>query len=421
MKAEILNIGDEILIGQIVNTNAVWIAEQFNLLGIPVAKMTTVGDTKKSITDALNLALKEHEIIVITGGLGPTKDDLTKDVLAEFFDSKLIFDNSVFEMLSRFFESRGKIMNDANKSQCYVPEKCKVLMNHWGTAPGMLFEIDKKLIVSLPGVPLEMKEIMTQYFFPLLSEKYKLPPLIHRSYNTEGIPESELMMTISEWENQLPSSIKLAYLPSAGQVKLRLSSLNKDGNASSLIDIEEKKLKSLIGNEIFGINEQTLEEVIKDLLVQKGQTITTAESCTGGYIAHKLTSVSGISKVYPGSIITYDYWVKTELLGVTKETLEKYGAVSKETVIEMARGVKSLMKTDYAIAVSGIAGPEGGTPEKPVGTVWMAWNTPEGILAKRFQFGKNRGINIHRTYQAGLNTLRKLILGIPVENSFWES
>lgn len=420
IKAEVINIGDEILIGQIVNTNAVWIAEQFNFLGIPISRMTTVGDTREAILKSVDDALKDHDIIIITGGLGPTKDDLTKHVLAEYFESEMRFDEAVFNLLDTFFKSRGRTMSEANKTQCYVPEKCTVLMNYWGTAPGMLFEKNGKYIVSLPGVPVEMKEIITHAFIPFIREKFSLSPLVHRSYITEGIPESELMVTIGEWEDHLPPSIKLAYLPSAGQVKLRMSSLNEDGKANELMDAEEKKLLQLIGDEIFGRENETLEEVIKKLLVEKNQTITTAESCTGGYIAHKLTSVPGISKAYPGSVITYDYWVKTALLGVKEETLEKFGAVSKETVIEMAEGVKKLMKTDYAISVSGIAGPDGGTDEKPVGTVWVAWATGKGTFTKRFRFGKDRNINIHRTYQASLNVLRKLILDIPLKEGFWE-
>lgn len=421
MKAEILNIGDELLIGQIVNTNAVWIAQQFNLLGIPVARMSTVGDTREAILSAVHTALAEHDIVVMTGGLGPTKDDITKATLCEYFDSPLRFDDEVYQMLDGFFRSRGRVLSEVNKTQCYVPEKCTVLMNHWGTAPGMLFEQDGKLLVSLPGVPNEMKHLISERFLPILKQKFKLPPLVHRSYNTEGIPESELMVTIGEWENQLPASIKLAYLPSAGQVKLRMSSLNEDGMADSLMDAEEAKLKTLIGHEIFSMDETSLEMVIKDLLLERNQSITTAESCTGGYIAHKLTSVPGVSKVYPGSVITYDYWVKSELLGVSPATLEQFGAVSRETVIEMAEGARKRMKTDYAIAVSGIAGPDGGTADKPVGTVWMAWATPDKTIARRFRFGTDRASNIHRTYQASLNVLRKLILGIALGEGFWES
>jgi nicotinamide-nucleotide amidase len=293
-------------------------------------------------------------------------------------------------------------------------------MNNWGTAPAMLFEKDGKYLVSMPGVPMEMKEIMTHRVLPFLHEKFELPPLVHRSYLTEGIPESELMKTIEAWEDALPPSIRLAYLPSVGQVKLRMSSLNEDGHADQLMDEQEKKLKEIICDEIFGYDEDTLEGVIKKLLEERNQSITTAESCTGGFIAHRLTCVPGVSKVYPGSIVTYDYWVKTELLGVRTETLEKYGAVSRQTVMEMAEGAKKKMRTDYAIAVSGIAGPDGGTPEKPVGTVWMAWATPDGIFAKQFLFGNNRAANIHRSYQSSLNILRKLMLGLEIKEGFWE-
>jgi len=420
IRAEIINIGDEILIGQIVNTNSVWIAEQFNLLGIPVARMTTVSDTKESILGSVERAFEDHDVIVVTGGLGPTKDDITKYVLAEFFGSGFRFDQEVYDHLDAFFKGRGRPFSEANQSQCNIPEKCTVLMNNWGTAPGMLFEKNGKYLFSLPGVPYEMKELMTHRVIPFIHRHFSLPPLVHRSYITEGIPESELMKTIEQWEDNLPPSIRLAYLPSAGQVKLRMSSLNEDGNAGALMDKYEAELKAIIGNEIFGYNEDTLELVIRNLLLERNLTITTAESCTGGYLAHKLTSVPGISKVYPGSVITYDYNTKTKLLGVKEETLLTFGAVSKETVLEMASGVQRLLGTDYAIAVSGIAGPDGGTPTKPVGTVWMAWATPEGSFARRFQFGNSRIGNIHRTYQTGLNILRKLILNIPMEENFLE-
>jgi nicotinamide-nucleotide amidase len=420
MKAEVINIGDEILIGQIINTNAVWIAEQFNLLGVPIAKMCTVADQREAIMEAVDLAFNQQDLIIVTGGLGPTKDDITKKTLADYFGTELIFNPEVYDHLNEWFKSRGREFSEANQTQCYVPANCKVLMNNWGTAAGMLFEKNGKFLVSLPGVPKEMKMLIQHYIIPFIQTQFKLHPLVHRSYNIEGIPESELMKTIETWEDNLPSSIKLAYLPSAGTVKLRMSSLNLDGNANVLMDQESKKLHDIIGDDIFGYEEQTLEEVIKELLVQNNQTLTTAESCTGGYVAHKLTSVPGISQVFPGSFVTYDYWVKTEILGVKAETLTQHGAVSKEVVLEMATGAKKRLKTDYAIALSGIAGPTGGTPEKPVGTVWIAWATPHETVAKCFHFPNDRMANIHLSYQKSLNILRRLILGLPLKKEFWE-
>lgn len=420
MKAEIINIGDEILIGQIINTNAVWIAEQFNLLGIPIARMTTVADNEDAIIQAVDTAFRNHDIIVMTGGLGPTKDDITKKTLVHYFNTELVFNQEVYDQLNNWFNARGRNFNEVNQTQCYVPSNCKVLMNKWGTAPGMLFEKEGKFLISLPGVPSEMKNLMSHYVIPFIKKQFHLHPLVHRSYNIEGIPESELMKTIEDWENNLPPTIKLAYLPSAGIVKLRMSSLNEDGKAGDMIESEAKKLHAIIGDEIFGYEEENLETIIKELLLIRNKTLTAAESCTGGYLAHKLTSVPGISKVFPGSFVTYDYWVKTDVLGVKKDTLEKFGAVSKEVVLEMALAAKSKLKTDYAIALSGIAGPDGGTSEKPVGTVWIAWATPEISIAKKFVFPGDRAGNIHLSYQKSLSILRRLILGIPLKREFWE-
>jgi nicotinamide-nucleotide amidase len=420
MKAEIINIGDELLIGQIINTNAVWIANQFNELGVSIARMTTVADNYESIIDAVNAGFRQHDIVIMTGGLGPTKDDITKNTLMKYFNTELVFSQEVYDQLNHWFTSRGRIFSEVNQTQCYVPANCKVLINKWGTAPGMLFEIEGKYLVSLPGVPSEMKNLILHYIIPFIQEEYNLPPQIHKSYNIEGIPESELMKTIEVWENNLPSTIKLAYLPSAGMVKLRMSSLNINGEAEQLIKMEADKLHQIIGNDIFGYDEETLEIVIKKLLEIKHLTLTTAESCTGGFLAHKLTSVPGISKVFPGSFVTYDYWVKTDILGVQKETLEKFGAVSREVVLEMASAAKKKMKTDYAIALSGIAGPDGGTEDKPVGTVWIAWATPVTTIAKKFVFPSDRTGNILLSYQKSLSILRRLILNIPLKQEYWE-
>jgi nicotinamide-nucleotide amidase len=419
-QAEILNIGDELLIGQIVNTNAVWLAQELNKRGVAVQRMTTVGDREMDIVAALTHAMQHQDIIIITGGLGPTKDDLTKDILTRFFNTRLVFHEEVFQLLDSFFKKRGRVLNEANKTQCYVPEACTVLMNYWGTAPGMLFEKEGKIIVSLPGVPLEMKELMNKYIFPLIESRYTLPPLIHRSFLTEGIPESELMTILTDWENNLPPSIKLAYLPSAGQVTLRLSTLNTDGKGKELILEQEEKLKAIIGHEIVGYDGETLEQVIQRIFIENKLTLGTAESCTGGYIAHKITSVPGSSAYFMGSVVSYHNRVKQEILQVKNETLQTVGAVSKETVIQMAENARKILHTDYTIAVSGIAGPDGGTPEKPVGTVWVAWATPQGTLTKKYAFGNDRLNNIHRTYQAALGVLRKLVLNIPVRENFWE-
>lgn len=420
MKTEIINIGDEILIGQITNTNAVWIAQEFNALGLSIHKMTTIGDTKEAITNALTSSFEENDVIILTGGLGPTKDDVTKKTIADFFHVELEENEEVYLLLKNWFESRGRELKDVNRLQASVPKNCKVLMNYWGTAPGMLFEENGKILVSLPGVPIEMKNLMSKHFFPYIQEKFNLKPLIHKSFLTEGIPESDLMKTIENWEDNLPDSLKLAYLPSAGMVKLRLSSQNLDGNAENIIEEESKKLHQIIGDEIYAYNDSSLEETIINLLQSRNESIAIAESCTGGYVSHKITSVPGASKVFWGSMITYDYTIKENELDVKKETLEKYGAVSKECVLEMAENIRTKMGTTYALSFSGIAGPDGGTEEKPVGTIWMAWATPKETIAKKFQFPNDRLGNIHRSSMTSLNILRKLILGIEIKKTIWE-
>lgn len=420
MKAEIITIGDEILIGQIVNTNSQWIAQQLNLIGVQVCNMCTIADDQSEIKNALDLSIKNHDIVIITGGLGPTKDDLTKQALTDYTNSQLVISEPVKKHLEAWFASRGKTLNEANKTQWMVPESCEPLLNLWGTAPGMLFRMSGKLVYSLPGVPVEMQQLFKTYIVPELKREFNLPPLIHKSFNTEGIPESDLMKTIENWEDNLPDDIKLAYLPSSGMVKLRLSTLNKDGKGLARIEAESVKLKSIIGDEIFGEEDDSLEKVIKELLVSNNITLTTAESCTGGYLSHKLTSVPGISKCFPGGFVTYDYWVKNEVLGIPESLLQKYGAVSREVVEEMAKASKKIMKSDYSIALSGIAGPDGGTEDKPVGTVWIGWATPTDVISKRFQFPGDRAGNIHRSYMKALSVLRKLILGIPVKQGYWE-
>lgn len=414
--AEIINIGDEILIGQIVNTNAVWLAARFSEIGLPVGRMTTVADTEIAITEAIDKAIADHTIIIITGGLGPTKDDVTKKTLCDYFNCGLTFHEEIKDRLEAFFRSRNRELNEPNRTQAYLPDACIPLYNDWGTAPGMWFEKDGKILVSLPGVPHEMKNLITHRVLPRLMTLFPMPPLTHRTFLTMGIPESELMQIIADWENALPPSVKLAYLPTAAEVKLRLTSMNTDGQAEALMDQLQIKLYELIGHEIYGTGDDTPENVIRKLLAERQMTLATAESCTGGYIAHKITSVPGSSEIYMGSVVAYDNRIKIHHLGVSEETLIRYGAVSGPVVEEMALNLKRMYEVDYTIAVSGIAGPGGGTEEKPVGTVWVAWATPQGVLSKKFLFGNDRLGNIHRTYQYSLNILRKLILGLPLKS-----
>lgn len=415
-KAEILTIGDEILIGQIINTNSVWIAQELNKRGVSVKRMTTVADRAADIREALEAAIAENDLILLTGGLGPTRDDITKSVLAEFFQSEWVVDTDTLAQLEAFYAARNRVLNDANRGQASVPANCRVLLNKWGTAPGMLFEHEGKWIVSLPGVPFEMKALLSAYIFPELESRYHLPAIEHRSFLTQGIPESELMYRIKSWEDALPPFLTLAYLPSVGEVKLRLTSVDAHEKARPEMDVQEAALRLILGDEIYGYEGDSLPAVIVKMLTEMQATISTAESCTGGFIAHQLTSVSGSSKVYLGSLITYDNRIKTQELGVSEELLMEYGAVSGPVVCQMASAIRQRMQTGYSIAVSGIAGPTGGTDEKPVGTVWIAWGTPQGVYAHKFLFGDNRERNMQLTAQTALNVLRKILSGNPPQH-----
>ncbi len=407
MKAEIINIGDELLIGQVVNTNASWMAAQLTKAGISVVQTTTIADDDKAIKNALDQAFVRAQVILISGGLGPTKDDITKKTLAEYFGSKLIFHPPTYEQVEKIFAARRFPVTEVNRQQAMIPEKCKPLFNKNGTAPGMWFEKDGKVAVSMPGVPFEMQAMVAEQVIPAIIEHFNMDAIVHKTVMTTGMPESILAENIKDWEANLPSNIKLAYLPQPGIVRLRLSGRGKDRQKlKAEISVQVDKLKKLIPEIIFGYDDVSLEEVIGQLLIKNKKTLSTAESCTGGYIAHLITSIPGSSGYFEGSVVSYSNRIKTDLLGVRTETLEKYGAVSREVVVEMAKGAKSGLKTDYSLAVSGIAGPDGGTKEKPVGTVWLALAGPKGTEAKLFYFGEHRGRNIRRSALAALNMLR---------------
>lgn len=408
MLAEIITIGDEILIGQITNTNASWIARELNMFGIRVSRMVSVGDAKNEIIDALTEASKRAGIIIITGGLGPTSDDITKPVLCEYFDSKLIFVKEVYEHVEKFIIARGSKMNDFNKGQAYVPEKCKVLFNHIGTAPGMEFKKDGCLYFSLPGVPFEMEALMKEKVILSIISEFKLKEITHKTIITQGLGESMLAETIAPWEKQLPSNVKLAYLPSPGIVKLRLSCYHED-NAIKVLDNEANKLNNFIGDYILSFQDETPEQILGRLLNAKNKTISTAESCTGGKISQLITSVSGSSNYFKGAVVAYSNEIKRDVLGVDENLLISYGAVSQQVVESMAAGALSKFKTDYAIAISGIAGPSGGTPDKPVGTVWLALASAEKVVSHKFQFAENRERNILRSAVIALGMMIKFI------------
>ncbi len=411
MTAEIITIGDELLLGQVVNTNAAWMAEHLHMAGIGVSRIVTVSDTGQEIVAALDEALTRADVVLMSGGLGPTSDDITKHTLCSYFNSRMVFHEPTFEQIKKFFDARGYKMTERNRLQAEVPEACTPIINHHGTAPGMLFEKDGKTIISMPGVPFEMEAMMDGQIIPMLTARGNSKIVVHRTVLTQGGGESFLSDLIQEWEVALPANMKLAYLPQPGIVRLRLSAIGGDRQQLvKSIDREIEALLKIIPDYIFGFENETLEGVVGKLLKQRGKSVSTAESCTGGYLSHLITSVPGSSDYYTGSVIAYSNKIKEQVLGVKKETLEAHGAVSEQTVIEMAAGIRDKFATDFALAVSGVAGPDGGTDEKPVGTVWIALAHPGGVDAKKFLFGDHRGRNIRRSALAALNMLRVRLL-----------
>lgn len=406
MKVEILTIGDELLIGQTINTNASWIGEKLTEIGLDVIRQTTISDDRNTILSTLHEATQRAQIIIVTGGLGPTKDDITKQTLCDYFNTKLIHNEAALENVKRIFKMRGRELSQLNIDQALLPEASKIIPNHHGTASGMWFEKDGVYVLSIPGVPYEMKAMMEDDIIPKLIEKFNLKPLPRITILTEGIVESVLAQKIEHWENEIRNEdYALAYLPTPGMVRLRITAPRN----KTLNDLREKaeQLKAIISEYVFGEGKETLEELVGELLRKQGKTLSTAESCTGGYIAHLITSVSGSSDYYLGSVVSYANAVKLNTLGVNENDLNNYGAVSQQVVEQMALGVKKLLHTDYAIATSGIAGPLGGTDEKPVGTVWIAIATPNGIASKLFMMGEHRERTIRKTAISALNMLRK--------------
>ncbi|MFN4234210.1 MAG: competence/damage-inducible protein A [Bacteroidia bacterium] len=409
--AEIITIGEELLIGQVIDTNSAWISEQLNLIGISVKQITSISDNKEQIIDTLKNAIKRSKIILITGGLGPTKDDITKQTLADFFDSKLIFNEDAFKNIEAIFKRRNLQVSELNKLQAYLPDNCKVIPNIEGTASGMLFRKDECIIISMPGVPYEMKTMMEKFILKELQNEFNLPYVVHKTILTQGIGESFLAEKIEKWENNLPSNISLAYLPSPGIVRLRLSAKGEEKEKlNELISLKIDELKEIISEYIFGYDNDTLEEIVGKLLKEKNKTLAIAESCTGGYLSHLITSVPGSSNYFKGSIISYANEIKMHELNVDEETLKRYGAVSKEVVEQMAKNILLKFNTDFAIATSGIAGPDGGTKDKPVGMVWIAVADKKSINAQVFYMGEHRGRNIQKSAISALNLLRKKIL-----------
>jgi len=411
MKAEIITIGDELLIGQTIDTNSAWMGSELSLAGFDVCWKTTVHDSRNDILKALSNASGRSDVVLITGGLGPTSDDITKPSLCEFFNTRLVINSKVLEMVENMMRKRNFTMNENNRRQAEVPESCTVLTNAAGTAPGMLFEKDRTLFISMPGVPAEMKYIMNEHVMPLLKARFTSQVIRHKNIMTYGAPEAKLAEMLTEFEEELPSNIRLAYLPSAGIIKLRLTGTgNTREYVSEIIDAQVNKLYRIIPELIFGEDEESLAMVIGKLLRDRKKTLCTAESCTGGNIAHWITSVPGSSDYFTGSVVAYDNRIKTRLLGTDEKVIESEGAVSEAVVRSMAEGVRRLLCTDYSVATSGIAGPAGGTAAKPVGTLWIAVTSDSGTISEKHTFGNDRNVNITRFSNAALNLLRKQIL-----------
>ena len=411
MIAEIITIGDEILIGQVVDTNSAWLGEQLNLHGIEVVKISSISDKHDQIIEALALAEKHADLVLITGGLGPTKDDITKKALCDFFDCGMLKNEQVLKHVVDMLSRRNVVINSMNEEQAMVPESCTILHNPNGTAPGMWFEQIDTIFVSMPGVPFEMKDITRKEILPRLSETGRTKAIYHQTVLTYGVPESMLAEKIEDWEQALPAFIKLAYLPSQLMVRLRLSAYGENEDLlKNEVDKQIEQLKNIIPNDIFGYNGETLASATGDILKQLGKTLSIAESCTGGKIAHFFTSNAGSSTFFRGAIVAYANEVKKNQLNVQPETLNKFGAVSQEVAEQMALGVKNALGTDYAIATTGIAGPDGGTEEKPVGTVWISIAGQQKVYSKRYNFAHNRERNILRSTQSAINFLRQVIL-----------
>lgn len=396
-EVEIINIGDELLIGQVVNTNAADMAKMLNKAGFDVRKTSVIGDEAEIIRSSLQSAMQRADVVLITGGLGPTKDDITKKVLAEEFDSALVMNEQVRVHVERYFASKGLPFTPTNAEQALVPDKCRVVFNSVGTAPGMCFEKNGKLVVSMPGVPFEMRTMMPEVI-EIMKQHFKSEAVEYKTLLVSGIGESFLSDKLEGFEANLPRGISLAYLPKGGTIRLRLTAKGADRNkVADMLDKQTELLLASVKDYFMGFECDNLAETLGERLSENGKTVATAESCTGGNIAHLITLVAGSSRYYKGSVVSYANEVKEKVLGVRAGDLQQYGAVSEEVVKQMAEGVKRLLKTDYVIATSGIAGPSGGSDEKPVGTVWIAVAGERGCVAEKFLFNTTRDNFIERT------------------------
>ncbi len=404
--AELLTIGDELLYGQIVDTNSQWMSAELSGAGIKVIRKTTVGDVEEEILKAFREAEDRSDIVLITGGLGPTSDDLTKPCLAKYFDCDLRLHEEALAEVTDFFTSRGRALTDVNRQQAFLPSCSEKITNRMGTAPGMWFSRNGKVFVSMPGVPHEMKCMMAEIIIPRLKAYFNPPTIHHTVIRTVGIGESFLAEKISAWEKSLPSHIRLAYLPGYGEVRLRLTAIGNDDQLKNEVALLVEKLRPLAGEYIFGLGDDPLEVVVGKILNQRKLTLAVAESCTGGFLSHLITSVPGSSNYFAGSIVCYSNEIKVNNLGVNAETLAKNGAVSDQTIREMANLARLKFNTDIGVATSGVAGPGGGTPDKPVGTVWIAYADKHQTIARKLKLSKDRLINIRLASVSALNLIR---------------
>ena len=421
MNAGIIIIGDEILIGQVVAINSSWISREMNKIGFRTETVITVGDDGKSISDAIDRCLDVADVVFMTGGLGPTKDDITKKVICEKFGTELVLNEQVLANVAEMLGRRGIALTENNRGQALVPATATVINNAVGTAPGIMMEVPSnslpersrrvelvgrnKLLFSMPGVPFEMRYLMEHEIIPLIKKHYNLKPVFHKTLLLTGIAESILAEKISDWEDSLAKNVRLAYLPAYSSIRLRLSVYQPDDTTESYINAKVEELKRIVPENIIAYEDIKLEELVGKLLKDRHCTVATAESCTGGKVASLITSVSGSSEYYKGSVVSYCNEVKADVLGVSRADLEKYGAVSSTVAEQMASGVRHLLKTDYAVATTGIAGPTGGSDEKPVGTVWIAVATPTKVVSRKYVFGKDRSINIERFAASALSML----------------
>ena len=411
MTVHLLTIGDEILIGQTIDTNSAWMGQQLNLIGARVERIVSLSDEAEEITDGLRHSLQRADVVLLTGGLGPTKDDITKKTIADFLGTGMSFHEESWERIRRYFEKLGRTTTPAHREQCYMPDSATVLTNKMGTAPGMWFEHEGKVIVSMPGVPYEMKYLMEAEVIPRLQQKFPGEAIAHRTILTVGEGESRIAARLESFEEQLPPHLKLAYLPNLGQVRLRLT--GRGANAALLdqeLDTARDALVELIPELIFGYDLDILEGNLGNLLRERGLSFATAESCSGGLIASQITSVPGASKYFVGSVVAYANAVKVNTLGVSEKTLRQYGAVSEQTVREMVAGVRTALHADVAVAISGIAGPGGGTPNKPVGTIWLAVGNEERTVTRLLTLGRDRKRNLRYAASQALNLVRTFLL-----------